>query len=80
MNPTPLAPTAQALLAYIRETGPTDASNRILRAVLDVDRATVKRALRSLETAGLIIVDRRVPDAAAGDETGRTIAPAQVNR
>lgn len=73
-----LSPAKRRLLEHVTATGPTSASNRQLGSELGVDPTTVKRSLRALEQNGLVVIDRRVPDVAAGDETGRTVIPVEV--
>ena len=64
---------ARKLLELLSQQKELTASNAELGALFDVTPRSAKAAVSALRTAGLIEVDYRASNAAAGDLTGRTM-------
>jgi DNA-binding MarR family transcriptional regulator len=75
-----LTPTAVDVLAHIYRCRETRQSNAQLADVARCSTRAVRGALTQLEDAGLIAVERRRRNSAAGDPTGRTLAITNYGR
>jgi DNA-binding MarR family transcriptional regulator len=83
MNATPhLAPSAVSVLGYLLSHSPVTISNATIgqHDRVGLGKTSVKVALRTLEDAGYVVVDRGRRDWHRGDATGRTLTITQDGR